>query len=178
MRLIVLVLAAAPALALAAGGGGGTVSPPIPTETTKKCKGIKVWDSNRKKCVNPQGSGLDTDALYGAVRELAYAGRLKDAQAVLLAMPDQNDDRVLTYWGFTYRKMGNGDLGRAYYLKAIARNPDNLLARSYMGQGMVDDGDLEGAREQLREIRARGGTGTWPETSLSAALETGRTYNY
>lgn len=181
MRLILLPFLVAPALAFAAGSGGGDgepVSPPKPTETTQTCEGVKVWDPATKSCVNPQGSSLDADTLYRAVRELAYAGRYEDAQAVLAAMPDQTDDRVLTYWGFTARKMGKSDLGRAYYLKAIDRNPDNILARSYMGQGMVDDGDLVGARQQLHEIRSRGGTGTWPETSLAAAIDTGNTYGY
>lgn len=168
-----------PSVGLAAGGGGiAPISPPTPTETTKTCKGVQIWDAKKKACVNPKGSSLGADTLYLAVRELAYAGRFSDAQAVLAAMPDQNDDRVLTYWGFTYRKMGQRALGRSYYEKAIARNPDNILARSYMGQGLVDDGDIAAARAQLHEIRARGGRGTWPEVSLSDAIRTGRTYDY
>lgn len=180
MRLISLAVFLIPTLAFAAGSGGdsGTVNPPKPTETTQKCKGIQVWDAATKTCVNPKGSALDADTLYGAVRELAYAGRLHDAQGVLALMPDQNDDRVLTYWGFTWRKLGDSDLGREYYLKAIDRNPDNLLARSYMGQGMVAEGDLDGATVQLAEIRSRGGAGTWPEVSLAEALRSGQTYDY
>lgn len=181
MRKLVPVLAAlflGPALALAAGGNNMPASPPKPSETTRKCKGAKVWDKTRKKCVKPQKSSLNEDELYQAVRELAYAGRYADAQAVLEAMPDQNDDRVLTYWGFTWRKMGRGELARAYYVKAITRNPDNLLARSYMGQGMVEDGDIAAAWDQLREIRMRGGAGTWPEVSLRDAILSGRTYSF
>lgn len=182
MRLILLAALLFPTLSFAAGSGGDSggspVTPPKPTETTQKCKGVQIWDPATKACVDPKGSGLDPDRLYGAVRELAYAGRLKDAQGVLAVMPDQNDDRVLTYWGFTWRKLGNTELGREFYLKAINRNPDNLLARSYMGQGMVSDGDVEGAAVQLAEIRARGGTGSWPETSLAEALRSGRTHDY
>ena len=177
--LLILALALGPATATAVGSGDAKpITPPKPTETTKKCKGAKVWDKKRKRCVRARNSRLDPDTLYRAVRELAYAGRYEDAQAVLAAMPDQNDDRVLTYWGFTWRKMGRRDLARAYYLKAIARNPDNILARSYMGQGMVAEGDLRGARAQLREIRARGGAGSWPETALAEAIRSGETYDY
>lgn len=181
---LILALAAAPS-AHAAGGGGGsggnggtTTTPPTTTKTTKSCRGVKVWDESSKRCVNPRGSALDPDILYGAVRELAYAGRYRDAQGVLAAMPDQSEDRVLTYWGFTWRKLGDHDRGRAYYLQAIATNPDNILARSYMGQGMVDEGDIAGAEAQLREIRARGGSGSWPEQSLALALSTGQTFDY
>jgi tetratricopeptide (TPR) repeat protein len=169
-------------MSIAAGSGsdsgGATTTPPATTNTTKTCKGVKVWDATKKRCVNPQGSSLDQDTLYGAVRELAYAGRYDDAQGVLRVMADQDDDRVLTYWGFTYRKMGKSDMARAYYHRALERNPDNILARSYMGQGFVQDGDTAAAKAQLAEIRARGGAGTWAEASLAEAIALGRTFNY
>lgn len=177
MRLIyALAVASLPTLALAAGGNDWNT--PKPTQTTKECKGVKVWDPKKKRCVKPKGAALDADTLYGAVRELAYAGRFEDAQGVLSAMADQEDDRVLTYWGFTYRKLGDSERANAYYQKALNANPDNLLARSYMGQGFVADGRTREARNQLDEIRARGGTGTWPEASLAEALRTGTTHDY
>ena len=174
-----LCMTALPVTAFAAGGGSSMpTTPPTTTQTTQTCKGIQVWDPATKKCVNPQGSSLDQDLLGDAVRELAYAGRNSDAQGVLRAMADQNSDLVLTYWGFTHRKLGNLDQANMFYEQAIQTNPDNLLARSYMGQGMVTAGDIVGARLQLEEIRTRGGTGTWPEVSLKNAIETGTTYNY
>jgi len=112
------------------------------------------------------------------VRELAYAGRYLDAQGVLRAMPDQTDDRVLTYWGFTHRKLGNLELANAFYEDAIARNPDNILARSYMGQGFVAEGRVDDAIAQWREIKARGGADSWAEVSLRDAIRTGITYSY
>jgi tetratricopeptide (TPR) repeat protein len=180
MRLIPALFLVLPGLAFAAGSDtpATTTQPPKTTQTTDTCKGVQVWDAAKKKCVNPQGSALDTDTLYGAVRELAYAGRYRDAQGVLAAMPDQNDDRVLTYWGFTWRKMGDQDLAQEYYIRAITRNPDNLLARSYMGQGLVESGKTDAAMEQLREIKARGGAGSWAETALSQAVESGETSSY
>ena len=137
-----------------------------------------MWDEKTKTCVNPQESSLDTETLYGAVRELAYAGRQTDAQTVLRAMPDQSDDRVLTYWGFTHRKLGNVTLANLFYRQAIEANPDNLLARSYMAQGFVAEGKLDEAIAQWREIKARGGHGTWAEASLRDAIRTGTTYSY
>ena len=177
MRYLLIAAMAFPGLAFAAGSDTNT-APPKTTKTTKTCEGVKVWDEATKTCVNPKGAALDDDLLYDAVRELAYAGRYLDAQGVLAAMPDQQDDRVLTYWGFTSRKLGHDDLARAYYLKAIERNPDNILARSYMGQGMIESGDRDGAIDQWREIRARGGEGTWAETALRDSIRSGTTYSY
>lgn len=172
-------------------------SPPKQTKTTQDCfqvrqwdpsikKWVKfskpvngVWDAKLGKCVRPdKTSYLDEGTLYEAVRELAYAGRYNDAITVLDQMPDQNSDLVMTYRGFTARKLGDLELADVYYQKAIDLNPDNIAARSYMGQGLVAKGDKIAAMEQLREIRARGGVGSWSEKSLASALQDGRTFNY
>ncbi|UWQ64116.1 tetratricopeptide repeat protein [Leisingera caerulea] len=174
-----LALAAALTLPVAAlAASGNDWNPPKPTETTKTCKGKRVWDEQKKRCVRPRKSSLNQEQLLGAARELAYAGRQEDAQAVLSAMADQQGSLVLTYWGFTHRKLGNLELAQAYYDQALASDPDNILARSYMGQGLVQQGKYGAALIQWKEIRARGGDGTWAEASLRSALETGASYSY
>ncbi|KIC44031.1 MAG: hypothetical protein AB3N07_07475 [Ruegeria sp.] len=160
--------------AFAAGDGG---SVPKPTNTTKKCLFGRVYDEAAGKCVKPNQNNFTEDQLYDAVRELAYDGQYEHAQGILRIM-DQSDDRVQTYWGFTYRKMGKLELANMFYENAIATNPDNILARSYMGQGFVAEGKTDLAIEQWREIKSRGGEGTWAETSLRNAIRTGLTYNY
>lgn len=199
MRLLLATaLIALPTFAFAVGAGDSiTTSPPKKTETTKDClserqwdpeikKWVRyskpvngVWDPNLRKCIRPdKASYLDSQLRQDAIRELAYAGRYDEAQQVLSSMPDQTDDLVLTYWGFTYRKMGDLALGNQYYRKALQLNPDNILARSYMGQGFVEAGETDLAVEQWREIVARGGEGTWAESSLREAIRTGITYSY
>lgn len=174
-----LALAAALTLPVSAFAAGGTsVTPPEPTETTKTCKGKKVWDEEKKRCVRPQQSSLDQQDLLNAARELAYADRHQDAQSVLQAMADQNDSMVLTYWGFTHRKLGNSALAQAYYDQALVQDPNNHLARSYMGQGLVEQGQQGLALVQWKEIRARGGSGSWAEASLRKSLETGASFSY
>lgn len=157
---------------------GNDWNPPKPTDTTKTCRGKRVWDEEKGRCVRPKESSLNQDGLFEAARELAYAGRIEDAQAVLSAMADQQEDRVLTYWGFTHRKLGNLSLAQDFYEQAIQQNPNNLLARSYMGQGFVEEGQYGLALAQWKEIRTRGGAGTWPASSLRQALETGATSSY
>lgn len=175
-RITLAIALTVPALAFAAGGGSS--SAPKPSETTKSCTGGKVWDKGSKSCVQASNDLLDDDTLYGAVREFAYAGQYDNAQAALAAMSDQSDDRVLTYWGFTHRKKGDTATAMQYYHQAIAQNPQNILARSYMGQALVEQGDLVGARQQLKAIADAGGQGSWAEASLYGAIKTGTTYTY
>jgi tetratricopeptide (TPR) repeat protein len=174
--LILATLALFPMAAFAAGSNDET--PPTPTATTLVCEKGMVWDVKTKKCVAPQSGQLDDDTRYRAVRELAYDGQYKEAMAVLATMSDQNESRVLTYYGFTNRKSGNVELGMQYYDAALKVDPDNILARSYMGQGLVAQGEYDLARVQLMEIQNRGGRSTWAEKSLMTAIETGVTYSF
>jgi tetratricopeptide (TPR) repeat protein len=170
------LLALVPAAAFAVGSGDS--SAPKPTPTSTECKEGLVYDEDKKECVAPKDSRLDDEQRYRAVRELAYAGKYRGASEVLDAMADQGSDQVLTYRGFIARKTGDIELGMAYYRQAIARNPDNLLVRSYMGQGFVEQGQIDLASDQLLEILARGGAGTWPAEALRTAIATGVTVSY
>ena len=176
MRLLLAACLVAPTLALAA--GSDDTAPPKPSETSTSCKKGKVWDDKKKACVDPAHSDLTDDQRFQAVRELAYAGRPADAQTVLASMADQDADRVQTYWAFTWRKLGRGDLAMDHYARALATNPDNILARSYFGQALALAGQKDAALDQLAEIRARGGAGTWAEAALDQTILTGRAADY
>jgi tetratricopeptide (TPR) repeat protein len=174
--LLPLALALAPAAALAVGSESS--EPPKPTPTSTECKEGLVFDEEKKECVAPKDSRLDDDQRYDAVRELAWAGKYRGATEVLDTIADQSSDRVLTYRGFIARKTGDVELGMAYYRQAIASNPDNLLVRSYMGQRLVEQGEVAMAKAQLVEILARGGAGTWAADALRDAIATGVTYDF
>ncbi len=165
-----------PFAALAA--GSDDTEPPAPTETTTKCEEAMVWDEKQEKCVKPEDSALNDDQRFRAVRELAYAGRPEEALTVLSAMSEGDTDRVLTYKGFAHRKAGRPELGLDHYVHALEVSPDNILARSYLGQMLVEMGEIAAARRQLDEILSRGGAGTWAEASLARAVGTGETLSY
>lgn len=158
--------------------GGGSFAPPPPTETTTKCSGAQVWDNKTKSCVDSRDSSLSDQDRYHAVRELAYAGVYDRASAVLATFEHPQASEPLTYAGFIARKTGNTAAALGYYEQALAADPDNLLARSYLGQGFVAVGNLTAARAQLQEIRARGGRETWAEFALETSIRTSRGYAY
>ena len=145
------------------------LAPPKPTETTTDCDLGFIFDDATKACVAPENTTDDQAALYLDARELAWAGRLNDATRVLNLMVPS--DKVITYQGFVARKSGDWKAASAFYQAALNANPNNLLARSYYGQGLVDAGDIAGAKTQLTEIRKRGGRQTWPEVALRLHLE-------
>ena len=171
------LLVSAPAALHAAGESSGAESPPTKTNTTKKCINGKVYDKATKKCLKVESHNFSDDQLYLAAREMAYDGQYANALAVLDAAENQDDPRILNYRGFTNRKLGNHAVAMEYYEAALSINPDYILARSYMGQGLLASGDKEGALIQLAEIRERGGRNTWSYTALQMALR-GTPSNY
>jgi tetratricopeptide (TPR) repeat protein len=143
--------------------------------TKNQCPEGKVYDEASKSCVDQQGQLNDTQ-IYEVARQMAYAGKYDDALKTLARARNQSDPRILTYYGFTNRKLGNTEVAMDFYQRAIAADANNLLARSYMGQGMVQEGNLEGARMQLVEIRDRGGKDSYAYKALYEALKHGSTY--
>lgn len=155
-------------VALAA--GSDDTEPPVKSETTETCTNGQIWDDKAKTCVAPEQGAMSDDALYKAARELAYDGQYENALKVLAVAGNPNDPRILNYKGFANRKAGRMAEGMAYYEAALAIDPDYILARSYMGQALVAEGDLVAARDQLLEIEARGGRETWAYAALEKAL--------
>ena len=148
---------------------------PAPSPSTTICPEGTVWDIEEALCVPIAESGLvtDPDALIATARELAHAGRHGDALALLARAPDPEDTMVLTYIGYSTRNLGYMSRGLAFYDRALAADPDNLLARSYLGMAYLILGTPHRAEAQLVEIRTRGGVGSWPERALAEAIAQG-----
>lgn len=177
MRMILAAaLVSVPFAAFAVGSDDS--EPPKPTETTTECEKGLVWDEKTKTCVKPEDQSLNDDQRFGAVRELAYAGRPDEAMRVLAAMTEGETSRVMTYRGFLLRQTGQIEAGIAAYERALALDPANILARSYYGQLLVQMDEIALATDQLAEIRIRGGAGTWAERALETAIKTGVTYTF
>ncbi|WP_405052116.1 tetratricopeptide repeat protein [Sinorhizobium sp. 8-89] len=159
-------VAGQPAMAI----GEDTSEPPRKTKTTTQCKNGKIWDARKGQCVNAKKSGLSDDILFEAARELAYAGQYENAIKVLGAVSDQRSARVLNYLGYANRKAGRMELGMQFYKRALQADENYILARSYLGQALVEQGRIEEAKVQLVEIRDRGGENTWAYKALLQSL--------
>ena len=169
-------LAAAGLISLALGSAAfaaGSGTAPSPTSTTEDCKDGQIWDKEAKKCVKAESAMFDDDTLYRNAREFAYAGQYDNAINLLKLAQNQDDPRIMTYYGFAHRKAGRVALGMQYYADVLAKHPDYTLARAYYGQALILQGDREGAKAQLVKIAALEGTQTYAYTELANALNSG-----
>lgn len=172
--IIALTLAAAPSFA------AGTQAPAAPTvsptqmmcKTGEVVKTIKVKGKKTvKKCVKATAGIIPNEDLYQQGRLLAKQGEYDWAITVLAASTDQNDPNVLNYMGYANRKAGRLDIALTYYQKALAINPDFVLAREYLGEGYVAAGKLDLAKAQLNEIGKRGGMDSEEYLDLAKAIK-------
>jgi len=157
-------------LALAAGGGSsdtGTTSP-----SAKDCKKGEVWDKKKKKCMKVESGVLPDKDLYEQGRALAKEGHYDWALEVLAAIENQNDPHVLNYIGYSNRKAGRLEIGITFYRKALAIDPDFVLAREYLGEGYVAAGRIDLAKVELAEIAKRCGKTCEEYKDLSKAIAT------
>jgi tetratricopeptide (TPR) repeat protein len=122
----------------------------------KKCKADhRVWDVVKLVCKDAQSGQLDDESIYQAGRQLAMDGYYDDAINTLNYVANAQDKRVLNYLGYSYRKSGHIDVGLTYYKQALAIDPDYTLVREYLGEALIQMGDISGAKGQLLEIKNR-----------------------
>lgn len=174
--LAALVVAALAAMASLAGlsnaeaAGGLSPSPkkvscPDGWSYNKRCKSCGgtckkgwSWHCRTKTCVKQSSLNLNDDELYKEAVSLIEGGQYIAALETLWSIGKRDNPEVLTYIGYSTRKLGNVDGGIVYYKKALALDPNHNRAREYLGEGYLQKGDLESAKKQLSEISKRCGT--------------------
>ncbi|MBI2718782.1 MAG: tetratricopeptide repeat protein [Rhizobiales bacterium] len=167
-----LIAISGTAFAQGGGGSGGSSSGSSGTNspTSHTCKQGEVWDKNKSKCIKATSGLLPDEELYQQGRALAKQGQYDWALQVLALVQNQDDPRVLNYQGYANRKAGRLEIGITYYRKALALNPNFVLAREYLGEGYVAAGRTDLAKAELAEIQSRCGTTCEEYHDLSAAI--------
>ena len=84
------------------------------------------------------------------INERRYGEALASLDEARLAFGPHPD--VLTYQGYTWRKLGQFDTAEAYYRQALAIAPDHRGATEYYGELKVERGDRKGALLMLAKL--------------------------
>ena len=166
VRSAVTAICLALGFALAATGpAAADFDPPV----KKKVDCTKPENKDKAACKPKHGEASD-DEIYNAGYWMARQGQYAEALSVFRMAKDQNDPRILTGIGFTTRKLGNVDAAFAYYDRALARDPNMVLTRAYLGEAFIMKGDLASAEVQLGEIARRCGTSCEAYAQLSKSI--------
>lgn len=86
----------------------------------------------------------------GLVESGDYRQAIGELHRRSAATPDDAD--VWNLLGFSYRKLGEYDVARAHYRRALALQPAHLGALEYLGELYLETGQPERARAMLDEL--------------------------
>lgn len=154
MRLIRYLGAAALACALAMPAAfAADPDEGSPPEKPVCAKG-NLYSDKDKKCIPITAGVLPDDELIEQARRLAVSGHYEEALAILGAVQQKDNAKALTYMGYSYRKMGKTQEGIDYYKRALAIDPKNANTHEYLGEGYLQSGHPELAREELAKVEA------------------------
>ena len=120
-------------------------------------------------CVGQARADMPSDEAFYAGYWLAKSGNYAEALRYLTKAAD-DDERVLTYIGFSTRRLGDVDGALPFYNRALALNPDYAVARAYLGDAYLTKGEPLKAKGELAEIGRRCGRSCAEYAELSAHI--------
>lgn len=162
--------------ALAAGGGGDPEprTPPEPKAGGPKGgegKGGHLRNSLKKK-KNQRTEWQQFIEGYRAARALVLDGKYEEGIAAFKALGHDDIADVANYIGYANRKIGNYELSKVWYEKALAIDPNHVRTWQYYGMWHVEQGNMLKAADFLEKIRLIcGGTSCQEFQDLKGAME-------
>jgi tetratricopeptide (TPR) repeat protein len=109
---------------------------------------------------------------YRAARVLVLDGKYEEGIAAFKALGRDDSAEVANYIGYANRKLGNYDLAKVWYDKALAIDPNHVRTWQYYGMWHVEQGNMLKAADFLERIRLIcGGTGCQEFQDLKGAME-------
>ena len=134
----------------------GTENPPAPTDDGKKKKkkndGSAIEQQEQKLAQEKEQAKFLRD--YRAAREMILAGNYQAGIAAMHALGHDEHPDVANYIGYSFRRMGNYDLSKVWYEKALASDPNHVRTWSYYGMWQMEQGNRLKAEDFLRKVNA------------------------
>lgn len=166
------------AVAIAAVFGATTTSAPAlafgtnpaPKPCAKYKWGTRKWKKCRRKNNLPTSATEQTEQALTLGYTLAMSGKYKQALKHLRPVETADDPRVLTYIGFSERKLGRVDVAMSYYARALELDPRNVATLSYMGEAYLQKGEIAAAQDSLGQIASLCGMDCAEFKALNAAI--------
>lgn len=152
------VLTAASLFALSVGAGpvlaAGGPDPPTQNPPAQKQAPASQQKSDAKKKKKDQKSEQEFRDGYRAAYALVQAGDYKAAFAAFQALDADDTPDVANYMGYTARKLGDYQLSKYWYERALASDPTHVRTWQYYGMWHVEQGNRLKAADFLEKIEA------------------------
>jgi tetratricopeptide (TPR) repeat protein len=152
--------------AIAAGEPDPRPSSPAPSKSSSEPK-AKSTKSKKKE----QKSEQEFRSQYRAAYALVQDGKYAEAFAAFKAMDEDDHPDVANYLGYTARKLGNYDLSKVWYERALESDPKHVRTWQYYGMWHVEQGNKLKAADFLEQIRLICGTDCKEYEDLKGGME-------
>ena len=97
-----------------------------------------------------------------------------EAARAFRALEHDNAPEVANYLGYSYRKLGDYDLAKVWYEKALAADPNHVRTWQYYGLWHLEQGNKLKAQDFLEKIRLLCGESCQDYLDLKGAIERGQ----
>jgi tetratricopeptide (TPR) repeat protein len=162
-----LSLSAGPLLAAGDPEPRPSQPPPPPASSGKQDPG----QASQKKKHEKKSEQEFIDG-YRAAGALVLDGKYAEAIAAFTALGHDESAEVANYIGYANRKLGNYELAKVWYEKALAIDPNHVRTWQYYGMWHVEQGNMLKAQDFLERIRSICGSTSCQEyADLKAAME-------
>jgi tetratricopeptide (TPR) repeat protein len=179
-RLAVLITASlfAASLTIGAALAAGEPDPPGSRNPNpiQPPAGQQKSDAKKKKKKQEHSDQEFRDG-YRAAYALVQKGDYKAAYAAFKALDADYTPDVANYLGYTARKLGDYQLSKFWYERALAVDPNHVRTWQYYGMWQVEQGNVLKAKDFLDKIEAICGNTTCKEyQDLKGGIEGTVTY--
>ena len=169
-RLGVLTAASLFALSVTAGSALAAGDPEPrpnsgPSSSPQQQKSTKDTKKKQKKSEQEFRDG------YRAAYALVQAGKYAEAFAAFKALDEDDHPDVANYLGYTARKLGNYELSKVWYERALEADPKHVRTWQYYGMWHVEQGNKLKAADYLENIRLICGTTCKEYQDLKGGME-------
>jgi tetratricopeptide (TPR) repeat protein len=113
---------------------------------------------------------------YRLAFTLVQAGAYEAAFATFKSLDADDNPEVANYLGYTARKLGDYDLSRVWYERALASDPKHVRTYQYYGMWHIEQGNKLKAADFLEQIRLICGTDCREYQDLKGGMEGTVTY--
>jgi len=174
-RLSVLTTASLFALSLGVGAALAAGEPdppgarnPGPSKSQAPASGTKQSGSKKKKDQKSEQQFRDG---YRLAYALVQAGQYEAAFATFKDLDADDTPDVANYLGYTARKLGDYELSKYWYERALANDPKHVRTWQYYGMWQVEQGNMLKAADFLENIRLICGTECREYKDLKGGME-------
>ena len=161
-----------------AAGGGVPAPPPSMSDKAVPDNSHRSGSSEKKKHRQDRRSEREYQEFvsgYHAARALVLDGKYTEAITAFRALGHDDSPDVANYVGYAYRKLGDYDLSKVWYDKALTTDPNHVRTLEYYGLWHLEQGNRLKAQDFLEKIGLLCGNPTCQEyLDLQAAIEEGR----